>query len=429
MSAEPEHDYVKLIGLKIKSFNRIEVAEMRFSGDGLVALSGRNGHGKSSALDALAWAFGGPRAVPATTSPIRHGAKSADVVVETSTFRLERRQTASGNRFAMTGKDGSDIKSSQAALDAMYSALTFDPLAFARMRPAEQRAALISALGLEDELAAIEAERKRAFDERTIAGRQLKAARVQFEALPTPDPFTPAEEVSAAELVTQIREAQALAEKRAEWDRDVDLCRMKVTMARQAMTKLRAELAELEENVPGLEADVDNSSTARDAITVPDVDALQKQLDTIEQTNRDARAAKAWRERRAELETVEREHQALDAAVEGFETARKRLIAGARLPVDGLEIHEDGLSLSGVPLGQASTAETIRLGCAVAVAQDPQLRVLRIAEGSLLDADTRAAIDEMAREHGFLILAEMVANSPSGEPGEIWIEDGATASV
>jgi len=415
---EPEP--VRLLGISIHDFKRIHVAEMRFEGDGLVPITGRNGEGKSSALDALAWAFGGPRAVPATTSPIRYGAKSADVVVETSTFRLERRQTASGNRFAMTGKDGTDIKSSQAALDAMYSALTFDPLAFARMKPAEQRAALISALGLEDELAAIEVERKRAFDERTIAGRQLKASRVQFDALPTPDPFTPAEEVSAGELVAAIGLAREAHDAKGRIERQIDEDERQVQSWRGQIAAIEASIAELGERL----------SQSRAALTelpqAPDLAAIQKRLDTIEQTNRDARAAKAWRERRAELETAEQEHKALDAAVEGFDAARKQLIAGARLPVDGLEIHEDGLSLGGVPLGQASTAETIRLGCAVAVAQSPQLRVLRIAEGSLLDSETRAAIDELARRHGYLVLVEMVADEPSGADGEVWIEDGST---
>ena len=351
-----EAEPVKLIGLTVKDFNRIHVAEMRFDGDGLVPVCGRNGHGKSSALDALAWAFGGPRAVPSTTSPIRHGAKAADVVVETSTFRLERRQTASGNRFAMTGKDGTEIKSSQAALDAMYSALTFDPLAFARMKPAEQREALISALGLEDELAAIEADRKRAFDERTIAGRQLKSVRAQFEALPEPDPFTPAEEVSAADLIAQMGEAQKLASERAHLDESLQRLAVASEETHARIKRLRAELEAEEEGLVRFGEQAATATVARDAITVPDIDALQKRLDTIEETNREARAAKAWREKRTEVETAEQEHRALDAAVEGFEAARKSLVAGARLPVAGLEIHEDGLSLSGVPLGQASTA-------------------------------------------------------------------------
>ncbi|MCC6642142.1 MAG: AAA family ATPase [Deltaproteobacteria bacterium] len=414
---------MRLVGLRVTDFRCVHAAELRFDGDGLVAVSGKNGHGKSSVLDALAFAFGGPRAVPATSTPIRHGAKSADVVVETSTFTLERRATPSGQRFVVRGRDGVELKTSQAALDAMYSALTFDPLAFARMKPPDQRAALIAALGLEGELARIDAERKRAFDERTIAGRTMKAERAKFDALPEPDPFTPAEEQSAGELVAAIGAAREAHDANGRIERGIDEDERQIERWRGEIAMLEASITEVGERL------LVNRARLAEVAVLPDVAALQEKLDKLEETNRAARAAKAWRAQRAELEAAESEHSALDAAVNGFDAARRELIAGVELPVEGLEIHEDGLSLAGVPLGQASTAETIRLGCAVAVAQKPQLRVLRIAEGSLLDSETRAAIDELARANGYLVLVEMVADEPSGDPGEIWIEDGATAPV
>lgn len=417
---------VKLLGLRVRDFNRIEVAEMEFAGDGLVPVSGRNGQGKSSALNALAWGFGGPRVLEQSESPIRKGARAADVFIRTSGFTLERRQTASGQKFVVRGTDGRDLKTAQAALDAMYSALTFDPLAFARMKPAEQRAAIISALGLEDELARIDADRKAAFEERTAAGRQLKALRAQLEGMPEPDEFAPAEEVSAADIVTQIREAQSLADRRADWDRDVVFCSQKVTIAQQRVARLRAELAEAEEDLPGLEEDVVKSTAERDAIAVPNIDALQRQLDGVEKSNEAFRAAKAHVAKTAEVAAAQLACDQLSDAIEDCDGAKDSLLFAAKLPVEGLRIEDDGLTLDGVALSQASTAQLVELGTHVAIAQEPVLRVLRIAEGTLLDRDTRARVDRLAREHGLLVLAEMVADEPSGDPTEIWIEDGHT---
>ena len=421
---------VKLVGLKVVNFNRVEVAEMRFEGDGLVLVSGKNGHGKTSALDALAWAFGGPRAVPNTGSPIRHGAAASDVLVTTSDFTLERRQTPYGQKFVLKGRDGRERKTGQAALDAMLSTLTFDPLAFARMKPVEQRAALIAALGLEGDLARIETDRKAAFEERTVASRQLKAVTAQLADLgPAPEMFDSDEEESAAELLARIREAGDISAEWGRLGRLVSKHEEERAAAYARIARLRDEIAELEGRIAEIDIEIMEAHEERDGLVVPDVTQLERKLAGIEAANAAARRVKAWRAKNAEVETARKTVEELTAAIEAADVARETLVAGAQLPVAGLKVEDEGLSLNGVPLGQSSSAEQIRLGTSVAMALDPTLRVLRIAEGSLLDGETRVEIDRLARQHGFLVLAELVADQPTGEPGEIWITDGHTVSA
>ena len=56
---------------------------------------------------------------------------------------------------------------------------------------------------------------------------------------------------------------------------------------------------------------------------------------------------------------------------------------------------------------------------------EPDLRVLLIREGSLLDKDSMKALEEDAREHGFVVLIERVGD---GDKHGIVIEDGEIAS-
>jgi hypothetical protein len=60
------------------------------------------------------------------------------------------------------------------------------------------------------------------------------------------------------------------------------------------------------------------------------------------------------------------------------------------------------------------------------MANKPELRFLLIREGSLLDDNNLAILEEMAHEHDFQILMEIVDNT--GKVG-IFMEEGAVKTV
>ena len=56
--------------------------------------------------------------------------------------------------------------------------------------------------------------------------------------------------------------------------------------------------------------------------------------------------------------------------------------------------------------------------------RNPRRRGIRILDGSLLDADNRALIEGMAREHDYQVWIERVGDA---DKGAVIIEDGAVA--
>jgi hypothetical protein len=75
----------------------------------------------------------------------------------------------------------------------------------------------------------------------------------------------------------------------------------------------------------------------------------------------------------------------------------------------------------GLPFGQASNSEQIRVSMALAMASNPKLRVLRISDGSLLDSDSMELVANEAEKHGFQVWIERV--DASGSVG-IVMEEG-----
>lgn len=66
------------------------------------------------------------------------------------------------------------------------------------------------------------------------------------------------------------------------------------------------------------------------------------------------------------------------------------------------------------------------MSTAIGMAGKPDLRFLLIREGSLLDDNGWAILEQMAHEHNFQILAEIV--DKSGKVG-IYMEDGEVKAV
>ena len=83
-------------------------------------------------------------------------------------------------------------------------------------------------------------------------------------------------------------------------------------------------------------------------------------------------------------------------------------------------------SRTSAAFSQASTGAQIRTGTAIAMALNPDLRVIVIRDASLLDAGNRETIDALAKANDFLVLMEI---ADTAGPVGIVIEDGAVAEV
>ena len=100
------------------------------------------------------------------------------------------------------------------------------------------------------------------------------------------------------------------------------------------------------------------------------------------------------------------------------------MIASAEFPVEGLGFDETGVTMNDLPFVQASDALKLRVSVAMGMKMNPELRVLLIRNGSLLDEDNLAMIAEMAEESNSQVWLEKVGKS---DDVTVLIEDGMVA--
>jgi DNA repair exonuclease SbcCD ATPase subunit len=398
----------KIIRLESTNYKRLKAVEIAPDPDGnLVIVAGKNGQGKSSILDSITAALGGVSA-KTTPKPIRDGEERAEIILETEDFIVTRRFTASGSTLVVKAPDGAVYPKGQSKLDDMLGRLSLDPLAFTQLSDRDQLATLLDLVKLPFDPEQLAAERKELFEVRTEVNRELKQAQSAAAAIPVTKEMADLKPVSVMDLLDAFRSGQALNQKiaaaetaRAEWADKVEL--------------LKRELAEAEQELKTAE---EHLSTAPPRV---DLDSIQDKLDHAEQINADVRTFESWT--RASDTVAERQAEAaeLTAKIEDIDKRKADGLAAAEFPVDGLGFDESGVTYNGVPFKQASSAEQLRVSLAMAIALNPKLRVIRIADGSLLDSDNLALVESIAREHDFQVWIEMVGD---GNGRGIIIEDG-----
>ena len=111
----------------------------------------------------------------------------------------------------------------------------------------------------------------------------------------------------------------------------------------------------------------------------------------------------------------------LTSAIDARKQAAQDAISNADLPVDGIEIIDGAVLLNGVPFDQASDAEQLSASIGIAMTLNPDLKVIRVRDGSLLDQDAMKVLAKMADDADYQIWIERVDSS--GDVGFV-LEDG-----
>ena len=407
---------MKILSLKAENIMRLKAAHINPDGS-TVIITGKNRAGKSSVLNAITMALEGGRSIP--PKPIHDGAKNGEVVLEMEDLIVTRRFTPKGTYLEVTNAEGLAHKSPQKLLEKL-AGKTMDPMAFARMEPKQQLDTLKRLVGLD--FTDLDAQRDLVYQKRRDTNRDLKAAEAQLKDAPFHDDAPDAdEEVSVAELAEEL-------ERRREVNRSNDNRRGAEQVAAEEVHRYQEWVKELEGKLEAAKEDLGNAIKAEKVITA-EVEALENQdeqevldqISTAEETNRKTRENNRYIEiltRRDELKEFSDEYTT-DIGI--VDQKKSEMVAAAKMPIDGLGLGDEGVTLNDFPLEQASSAEMLRVSTAIALALGGELRVVLIRDGSLLDADSMAMVAQLAEDSGGQLWIERVE---SDDPAAIWIEDG-----
>ncbi len=453
---------MRIHAAKIQNYMGVKTFDATFDEEQqVVEITGKNGEGKTSSLDAIWAALGGGKHIAKV--PIREGEEAATIELNLGHIMVTRKfkrkdgvdQTT---QLTVSTPEGALFPKPQQVLDNLFNTIAIDPIEFLRKDPKEQTITF-RALIPDFDFVENEEDLKAKTQDRTDANREVKQLQTRFEAFAKPM-NAPEAYIDDTDLLEQLTTAQTRNQERQDEISRREACKQEAEALRKQgnaqsvesaqvlskakddgqrlIEKAKAEAVRLQSEAKEQAEQLRKSSKqahddaniieARLAEEPPLPDAinpikLKEQLDEAKASN--ALFAKKQQYESLQKELRERQVRAsdLDREVRQLRLEAEQAVTKAKLPVPGMGFDDNGLTYKGLPLSQASKAEQIRVCCAIAAALNPELRICRISDGSLLDQDSFALLEGFAKEYDMQVFIETVESSRDGaiviEAGEI----------
>lgn len=411
---------IKINALQVENVKRVKAVALEPSANGLTVIGGKNGQGKTSVLDAIAWALGGDRYRPSNAE--REGSTlPPHIKLELSNgLTVER----SGKNSALKVVDTTGNRSGQQLLNEFVEQLAIDLPRFLQASNREKADTLLQVIGVGDQVRSLEVKEKEVYNRRRMIGQEADRKRKYADELPH-YPAAPNEPVSASQL---IRQQQDILARNGENQRK----RMRANQIEHEygrtaahVSLLRSQLADAEKQLQQLEADL--AIAQKDALDLQDesTDEIERSLQEIEQINIQVRANCAREKAEQDAAYYAQQYQDLTKELEEIRHDKYALLDSAKLPLPGLSVEDGELTYNGKKWDCMSGADQLIAATAIVRAINPKCGFVLLDKLEQLDADQLHMFGVWLQSQQLQVIATRVSTGPECS---IIIEDGFVAS-
>lgn len=400
---------VKINELLIENVKRVKAVQFEPSADGLTIIGGRNGQGKTSVLDAIAWALGGNNYKPSV--PERDGALvPPNLHIELSNGLIVERK---GKNSTLKVTDPNGNKSGQQLLNEFVSTLALDLPKFINGSDKDKADSLLKILGIGDVLAQLDVKENQLYAQRTEVGRIADRKKKAADEMPM-YPNVPKEPVSATELIKQQQEILARNGENERKRQDAARYEQMLAEAQIAFDEAKAALQKAEQDCLTARKsaeDLHDESTAE----------LEKNLAEIEALNIKIRANSTKEAAEVEANNLQQEYDGLTEQIESVREERNKLLDSAELPLPGLSVKDGKLIYNNMPWDGMSGSDQLKVATAIVRKLNPQCGFVLMDKLEQMDLETLQEFGAWLKQEGLQVIATRVS---TGDECSIIIEDG-----
>lgn len=462
----------KITGFTVQDFKRIRLVEIHPTENGLTILGGRNAQGKSSCLDAIAYALGGETFRPSDIN--NHDAeKNATIRVEIDGLIVER----AGKNAALKITDARGMRGNQTLLNDIVGKFALDLGAFMRAGDLDKAKMLLKMFpDLEQRLAELKKRADEIREARADQNRDIKRLQVHFDEMPH-FPEAPADEISIEALTKELQgvteaenetarrrallavEQQRAAELETRLTNHKQLIAMKMAkieenekskfarldylkneyeraqreiqeQAEQAKKELDSQIVELQQGQVEIEHNITGMKDSIESIKAnlagdPDfaakkADIMQK-LQQADETNKQIRANAERRKLYGQIAEMRQTSDRQTADLQAIEADRTALLQNAELPLPELSINAEGeLLYRGQKWDCMSGSERLKVATAICMKSKPGCGFVLIDGLEAMDPQTLADFGEFLTAQNMQGIGTIVGENAA----TVIIEDG-----
>ena len=416
-SLHPEQqEAVKINSLELENVKRVKAVKLEPTKNGLTVVGGKNNQGKTSVLDAIAWALGGAKYKPSQAQregslvePQLHIELSNGMVVE----RL-------GKNGSLKVTDPSGQKGNQSLLDGFISQFALDLPKFMEADKNTKAKILLQIIGVGDKLSVFDKQESELYNRRTEIGRIADQKKKYADEMVQWD-GVPEEIVSAAELIQQQQEILARNGRNQELRSQVNnleaqkaLLEQRIEEAQKVLNTMHEQFAELMEklSIANTNAkDLQDESTAE----------LEESIANIDSTNAKIRDNLNKQRAQEEADEYKRQYGDLTTQIEEVRKSRMELLNGVEMPLDDLSVQDGELIYKGQKWDNMSGSDQLKVATAIVRKTNPQCGFVLLDKLEQMDIDTMNEFGKWLQDNNLQAIATRVS---TGDECSIFIEDG-----
>lgn len=407
---------ITITALEAENVKRIKAVALTPAPTGLTLVGGNNNQGKTSVLDALAWALGGDRFRPNAAQ--RDGAVApAHLKVTLSNGVIVERK---GKNSTLTVTDPTGRRSGQQLLNAFIEPLALDLPRFMEASDKEKADILLRIIGIGTELHVRDLEIKSLYDKRTFTG-QLAQQKKHFAEELIYYPEAPEEPVSASDLIHQQQEILARnGENQRKRNQLVQLTDL-LERQKKVVADLEFQLSTEKQRLTTMQADVKIAQTSAENLQDESTAELEASIRSIEETNQKVRAN--LEKARAEDEAAQyaSDYDKLTEAITQKRADRMALLNGSDLPLPELSVEDGALTYKGKHWLDMSGSDQLRVAAAIVRRLNPDCGFVLLDKLEQMDMTTLTEFGRWLEAEHLQAIATRVS---TGSECQIIIEDG-----
>lgn len=404
---------VKINSLEFENVKRIKAVQLTPAKNGLTVIGGDNRQGKTSVLDAIAWALGGDRFKP--SSPQREGSVVEPHLKVTldNGIVVER----SGKNSSLKVIDPSGNKGGQQLLNSFVEQLALDLPKFMNQSSKEKADTLLKIIGVGDQLYKLEQEEQLQYNRRTEIGR-IADQKAKFAKEMPVYTDVPAEPLSVSELIQSQQQILAKNGMNKQKREQLDYYTKQLEIAKQAYDHAKSVFEAAENSFKLAKGEVEgleDESTAE----------LEQNIAQIEELNEKVRANLEREKAEIEAEGYQKQYDELTGQIENIRQQKKDLLNGADLPLEGLSVESSELVYNGQKWDCMSSAEQLIVATSIVRKLNPECGFVLLDKLEQLDAKTLDSFGKWLEKEGLQAIATRVS---TGDECAIIIEDGMSVT-
>lgn len=404
---------IKINELTIENVKRIKAVRIEPSESGLTVIGGRNNQGKTSVIDAIAWALGGDKYRPSQAN--RDGSTvPPHLNIKLSNGLVVERKGKNGD-LKVTDPNGN--KGGQQLLNEFVEQLAIDLPRFMQASDKEKANALLKIIGVGDRLTELEYREKTLYNRRLEIGRiaDQKAKFAREMPYYTDAPEAP---VSVSELLNRH---QAILAKNGENQR----LRQRRAELEQQAASLKTQLGSIQQRYDEAISELAIASKAAEDLIDESTAEIEDNIRNVERLNIKVRANLDKQKAEDDAKEFADQYTQLSIEIDKCRAAKTELLKGADLPLEGLAVEDGCLLYNGKHWDNMSGSDQLKVATAIVRKLNPKCGFVLVDKLEQMDIDTLNEFGRWLESEGLQAIATRVS---TGDECSIIIEDGYVKS-